>query len=65
MRKFWAVTCLFCFLVTGFAAASMAQEPRVLVSQPPDGAVGVPIDLPEIKIFFSQPMNTAHGRCLK
>ena len=36
----------------------LAKEPRVLITKPNDGATNVTIDLGEISIFFSEPMDT-------
>ncbi|MGD8290315.1 MAG: DUF4344 domain-containing metallopeptidase [Desulfobacterales bacterium] len=35
-----------------------AANPRVLITKPDDGATGVPINVGEISIFFSEPMDT-------
>lgn len=56
MRR--AVILLSLCIILAPAGAAFAQEPRVLVSKPADGAVGIPQDQKEITIFFSLPMKT-------
>ncbi len=51
-----------CLLSAGPASA---QEPKVLISKPEDGAKDVAVDVGEISIFFSQPMNTGSWSLLE
>jgi uncharacterized membrane protein YgcG len=58
MRKFGLGLVIGILLLAVFSGQCLADPPRVLTSQPSDGSKEVPTALPEIKIFFSQPMNT-------
>ena len=53
------------FFILALAAGVWAQEPRVLVSKPADGATNVPLDVGELHIFFSQPMSTGSWSLLE
>lgn len=57
MRKLY----IFIFGLIAIISLSMpvsAKEPRVLITKPDDGATNVSIDVGEISIFFSEPMDT-------
>ena len=57
MRRF-VIPILILGLLIGTASLALAEGPRVLGSKPSDGATGVPTNIGEISVFFSQPMDT-------
>ena len=57
MRKF-ICPLLVILLLIATATTAAAQAPRVLITKPADKATGVPLDIGEISVFFSIPMDT-------
>jgi hypothetical protein len=58
MRKTWIVFLALLLLLSMAAGSGLAQQPRVLVTQPADKARGISPEISEIKIFFNIPMKT-------
>ena len=57
MRKWLISICGVVFIISLSLPVS-AREPRVLITKPDNGATNVSIDVGEISIFFSVPMDT-------